>query len=76
MEADIVDGKLGEVAQYDVEFKGGKLVAKIDAKHPIGVEGGAYMAIDARAVKEAIKKAIPGKVDDIILDTVFGPLIG
>ena len=29
MEKDIVDGQIGEIGSYDVEFKEGKLVAKI-----------------------------------------------
>lgn len=74
MEADIVDGKLGEHGSYDVEFKGGKLVAKVDYSPAGGVKGGAFIELEAEAVKEAIKKAIPGQYDDVALDLLFSLL--
>lgn len=64
---DILDGKIGEVGSYDLEFKGGKLVAKVQAGAH-GISGGAFVEVSSDAVIDAIKKAIPGKVDDFVLE--------
>lgn len=66
MEGEIVGGSIESVGHYDVEFKGGKLMAKIDAEKS-GVSGGAYVAIDADIVLDALAKAIPGTLDDAII---------
>jgi len=80
MEKDIVDGKIGEVGAYDVEFKGGKLVAKADAAAVPGglvsVKAAVSVEIDAKAVFAAIKAKIPGNVDDAILGVVEAALLG
>lgn len=68
METDIVDGKIGTVGEYDVEFKGGKLVAKVTAKPTAGVSAGVVVEIEADAVLDAIAKAIPGTIDDAVLN--------
>jgi hypothetical protein len=69
MEKDILDGKLGQLGSYDLEFKGGKLVFKLEAAHaPVGVSGGFFVQVGAKAVFEALKRAIPGQIDDAILD--------
>jgi hypothetical protein len=73
MEADIVDGKIGSMGAYDVEFKGGKLQAKLVFSHPVG-EATVNIAIGSDAVIEALKAAIPGKVDDAILEVLKSAL--
>ncbi len=73
MEKDIVDGKLGEVGAYDLEFKGGKLVAKISAGKA-GISGGAFIEIDAEIVLDALAAAIPGTIDDAVLGLVKAAL--
>lgn len=70
MEKDIVDGKFGEVGQYDIEFKGGYLQAKVGAKTEFGVEADLVIKVGADAVIDAIAKAIPGQVDDAILGVI------
>lgn len=80
MEKDIVDGKIGEVGAYDVEFKGGKLVAKADlsVSEPIpGVEvkAGVSISISAESVIDAIAKAVPGQIDDVLLGLLKGALL-
>ena len=67
MEASILSGKIGDVGQYAVEFKGGKLVSKVDVASPV-IEAGAYVNIPAEAVIAALKAAIPGHFDDVLLD--------
>lgn len=76
MEKDIVEGNLGQIGHYDVEFKGGKLVAKVDAAHPVGVTAGVHIEIGAGAVIDAIAKAIPGQIDDAILGVLKAALVG
>ena len=65
MEAEIAEGQLGKHLSYDVEFKGGKLTAKL-----VNPETGISVAMEipADAVLEALKKAIPGQIDDAILE--------
>jgi hypothetical protein len=62
---DIVEGQIGSVGSYDVEFKGGKLIAKVQAGAH-GISGGAFVELDSDLVIDAITKAIPGKVDDAV----------
>lgn len=69
MEADLLDGKLGSVGKYDIEFKEGKLKALVDAELPIG-KAQLVVELGADAVLDALAKAIPGQVDD----AVFGLL--
>jgi len=76
VEADIVEGKIGTVGDYDVEFKSGKLIAKAKVGHSIellpgvsvAVHGDVGVELGARAVLEALKKAIPGVLDDAALE--------
>lgn len=72
MEADIVEGKLGEVGGYDLEFKGGKLTFEIKLNVGVGVKA----EVGAEAVIDAIAKAIPGQIDDAILGVLKAALTG
>lgn len=67
MEKDIIDGKIGTVGTYDVEFKGGKLRAVVLANTAVG-SAGITLEIGAEQVITAIEKAIPGQIDDAILE--------
>lgn len=71
---DIVEGPIGTVGKYDVEFKEGALVVEIDANVAIGTAG-LVVKIDAGKVMDAIKNAIPGKVDDAIIDVIKAALL-
>lgn len=68
METGIAEGKIGAVGAYDLEFKGGKLVgvAKAGAAE-VGLTVEVQVALEAHAVLAAIKKAIPGQIDDALL---------
>lgn len=72
MEKDLAEGKIGDAGSYDVEFKDGKLVAKVglakDAVPGVSVHGDLSVEVSARAVIEALKKAIPGVIDDAVLE--------
>lgn len=77
MELDIAEGKIGELGSYDVELKGGKLIAKIQAAGPGGaLTGEMFVAIDGKVLFAKIKEAIPGQVDDAILSVLEAALLG
>lgn len=67
VEMDIAEGPIGTVGAYDVEFKGGFLVAKINAGAG-PVSANAEVKIGADALLDAIARAIPGTIDDVILN--------
>jgi hypothetical protein len=74
MEAQIVEGNIGAVGKYDVEFKEGKLVVEVDANVAIG-QAGLVVKIDAAKVIDAISAAIPGKIDDAVLGLIKAALV-
>lgn len=66
---DLAGGQIGSEAQYKVEFAGGKLVVSVNYQ---GIEAGAAVSVsvDAVSVLEALKKLIPGQVDDAIFSII------
>jgi hypothetical protein len=79
MEADIVEGTIGNVGSYDVEFKGGKLIAKAGVAHSptagVSVKADLSLEVGAEAVVDAIAKAIPGQIDDMVLGMIKAALL-
>jgi hypothetical protein len=73
MEAVISDGQIGPEAKYDVAFKGGKLVLSLDYQGKMA-GAGVSVSVDANAVISAIEAAIPGKLDDAVLELLRGVL--
>lgn len=71
---DIVEGNLGTVGKYDVEFKEGKLVAEISAEAG-PLEAGMVVKLDAGKVIDALAKAIPGQVDDAVFGVLKAALL-
>ena len=71
MEKDLVEGKIGSLGAYDVEFKEGKLVAKAGVSHEpvpgVAVKADVSVEIGADAVIDAIAKKVPGQLDDALL---------
>ncbi len=65
MEKDIVEGNIGAVGSYDIEFKGGKLTAKVGVGHS-GVSGNISLEFNSDAIIDALCKAIPGQIDDAL----------
>ena len=65
MEKDILDGQLGKVGKYDLEFKEGELRFVIEVGG-LGLSAGVKVAVKASDVLDAIAKAIPGQIDDAI----------
>lgn len=68
MEKDLVEGNIGK-AKYDVEFRDGKLVAELKYAHDLA-EAGAFVHIPADSVLDAIAKAIPGQIDDAVIELI------
>lgn len=75
MEKDILDGAIGSVGSYDLEFKGGFLVAKAGvhamvAGNVVEIAADLSIKIGSDAIIDALEKAIPGKIDDAVLEIV------
>ncbi len=74
---DIVKGNIGTVGSYDVDFVGGKLILNVQvADGPISsslkIELGAVQLWDLLANKA--KAAIPGEIDNMVLDLIRSAL--
>lgn len=69
MEKDLVGGALGDKAKYNVSFREGHLVAELNADFGV-VTGGLVLMLGADAVIDALEKAIPGQIDDAILEVL------
>jgi hypothetical protein len=70
MEKDIVDGPIGKIGAYDLEFKGGALCLKLTSEVGVSIE----VSVGADMVLDAIAKAIPGQVDDAVIQLIKGAL--
>lgn len=75
MEKELVEGKIGSVGSYNVEFKDGKLTATVSASVSSGVDAGAHISLDASLVLDALSKAIPGSIDDALLGMLKSALL-
>lgn len=60
-------GQVGSEAKYDVAFKEGKLCAELVYDGAVA-EAGVVVKIKGAAVLDAIKAAIPGHFDDVLID--------
>lgn len=74
MEGHIAEGKLGSVGKYDVEFKDGSLFLEIDAEAGPGVVG-IKVGVSAGKVIDAVERAIPGVLDDAVLELIRAALL-
>lgn len=74
---DLISGAIGTVGKWDIALVGNKLVAKLDASHPLG-SAGLVIELDAGAVAklvlEKVKAAIPGQLDDAIINGIEAAL--
>ena len=75
MEKEIAQGSIGSVGKYEVEFKEGKLVARMEAAGG-PLEAGIVIKLDAGKVFDAIADAIPGKYDDVALGMIKAAVLG
>ena len=73
MEMDIAQGAIGPEGKYTIKFTGGKLVA--EALYDSAMfDAGVVLKLDSDSVVEALKAAIPGKIDDMIFDILKASL--
>lgn len=70
---EIAQGNIGTVGKYDVAFKDGQLVMEMDATYGVGSTG-LIQKVSAKEVLEALKKAIPGTVDDAVFNVIEAAL--
>lgn len=68
MDQEILKGNIGPEAQYKLEFKDGKLCIE-GGYAGADMDAGIFLKIHAGHVLEALKKAIPGTIDDLVIDT-------
>ena len=74
MELEIIEGPIGEIGKYHCYFSKGKLI--VDANVAVSpVESVNKLSVDAGVIIDAIKNAIPGKVDDVVLDILKAELM-
>lgn len=74
LDAEIVEGDIGEIGHYDIEFKDGALCVAVDAKHALG-SAGIALKLEAGAVLDALAKAIPGQIDDAVFGVIKAALL-
>lgn len=69
---ELVQGQAGAVA-YDVKFSEGKLVVS-EGVEALGLKN--VTSVDASLVLDALKAAIPGHFDDVVIDAAKAILLG
>lgn len=72
--SELAHGNIGSVGEYEIKFEGGKLIL-VSGVNASPLAASINLSVDALAIKDAIKKAIPGQVDDVVLDLVFNLLV-
>lgn len=65
--SDLTTGPIGPEASYAVKFEAGRLIAEVTYDGKV-LDSSLRLSLDSDAVIEAIKSAIPGQIDDVILD--------
>lgn len=65
--SDLTTGLIGPETKYTVKFEAGRLVAELVYDGKV-LDSSLKITLDSDAVIEAIKIAIPGKIDDVLLD--------
>lgn len=66
---EIVDKKLGEKGQMDLDFNKDtlELEFKITLEGVEGVKAGVHVSVDADVFADKLAKAIPGTLDDMVI---------
>lgn len=67
MDMDIKGGQIGPETKFDLAIKDGSLVFKVDYSGKQAV-GGMYAGFPIKAVLELVKTAIPGSLDDYLIN--------
>lgn len=70
MEKDI---QIGPETQAALKFNGG--IARMEINYAgVQMKGGAYVEMSAEAYAQMLKDAIPGKIDDTIIDLLIAAM--
>lgn len=69
MDGEVAQGPIGSEGKYEVKFVGLDLLLSLqyDGQQ---IDGSVNLKIDGKAVLEALKAAIPGKYDDVIISMI------
>jgi hypothetical protein len=74
MDKDLAGGNIGDVGSYKVAFSGGKLVCSANVALPPGEKANLSIEVDAGKVLDALKEAVPGKLDDMLIGLIKSAL--
>lgn len=69
MDKDLVHGQIGDVAKYDLSWKGSLVHAEIAATFGKSA-GGMFMDLDPIDLLDFLKKTIPGPTDDLVINAI------
>jgi hypothetical protein len=72
--SEIVKGNIGTVGNYNVKFESGKVVIEANAAQDYGSVG-IVLKLDAAVILDAMAKAIPGQLDDMLFGAVKSSLL-
>lgn len=73
----LLDGQIGELGSYDVDFIGGKLVIVGNMDMGGGIaKAGLNIQIDGEKIIDLITSKIPGKVDDYVGQILKAAVLG
>lgn len=71
---ELVEGQLGSVGSYDLEFQDGNLTVSLKAD--VGpLKAGLTLVLDSAQLMDAVAKAIPGTVDDAVIGVIKAALL-
>lgn len=71
--SDLAGGQIGPETKWALKFEGGQLKVSVDNAGTMG-SAGLYLAVGADQVISAIEAAIPGQLDDQVLDLLKAAL--
>lgn len=80
MKKDLAGGGIGKGGHWDIKVEAGvvklSIMAGADVAAGVKVGGSAFAEVSPEAFAQAIKNAIPGKVDDFVIDALLKMLKG
>ena len=70
---EVTGGAISSEAKYDVKIEDGKIkvTASYDGK---GLDGAVTVAVEIGYFLDKVKEAVPGKIDDVLIDTIKAAL--
>lgn len=71
---DIIAGDIGASGKYDLDLIDNKLKLSISYDGP-GVDGGAFVIVDPADLLDKLADAIPGEIDDAVINALKGAFL-